>query len=147
VQQNFKALERMQPAQVMSPVTAFLGRYGLLVLWLAFGPIVASAARHSGFAPPSESVPYPLGAALVTWAILGGQSGIVWFASRRSHGLRVAFGVSALLLVACVGTIATDMPGYAYVPVWYQVILTTVVGLAWRMQSSANRAAGSVPPG
>ena len=124
---------------MIQPFKAFLARYGLLLLWLMFGPILANAARSPGFVTDPDSVPYPLGAALVTWGILGIESLIIQFILRLTGGLQIAFSLCALLLVGGVVTTVTDMPGYYYVPTLYQLALTAMLGVAWVVRSVTRR--------
>ena len=128
----------------MNGFTTFLRRYGLLVLWLAFAPLTAIAARQPGFVHNPETVLYPWIAALLTWGILGIESALFYyFVVRSARGIRFAFLIAALLMVACAVTTVTDMPGYYYVPLRYQFVLTVSLGVAWLSGALGRRLRGS----
>jgi len=110
---------------------ALLRRYGLLLVWLAFGVLTANAARNPGFVAHPETAPYPWRAALATWAILGLESAVFYLIARSRRRLRFAFALAALLFVGDCFTIVTDMPGYYYMPCFYQLALTLWFGIAW----------------
>lgn len=61
----------------MKGLVTLLRRCGLLLLWLAFGPILANAARNPGLVLNPETVPYPWVGVFVTWGMLGLESAIV----------------------------------------------------------------------
>ena len=53
-------------------------RYGLVLYWLVFAMYTLYAARNPGFVAPGTRVPYPWGGVLVTWAVLGVLTGILY---------------------------------------------------------------------
>lgn len=123
----------------MNRLETFLGRYGLLLLWLAFAPIIAIAARNPGFVPNPEAVPYPWRAALVTWGLLGLQSAVLFWLTRSPRRLPVAFGLALLLLVGSLVATPTDMPRYEYVPGQYHLVLVIGLGLVWATRTMTSR--------
>lgn len=124
----------------MDRIRSFLTRYWLLLLWLGFAPITAEAARHPGFVPHPETVPYPWRAALETWGILGIESAAFYLILRLRRGIPIAFGIALLLLIASVLTMVTDMPGYSYVPAQYHLGLVAILGITWAARAVIHRA-------
>ncbi len=124
----------------MNRIRHLLKGYWPLLLWVAFGPITAEAARSPGFAPNPESVPYPWGAALLTWARLGVEAGIFTLILKPGHRLPLAFALAAALLFLSVRFYVTDMPGYHYVPGRFHLALVIILGLVW-VAATARRPA------
>ena len=54
--------------------------------------------------------------------------------------------VVALLFVASVLTSVTDMPGYYYVPGFYQLVLLVTIGAAWAFTVANSRRERAGPP-
>ena len=123
----------------MNRLATLFGRYGLLLLWLAFAPIIAMAARNPGFVSHPEAVPYPWRAALVTWGLLGLESAVLFWLVRSPRRLPVAFGLALLLLVGSLVATPTDMPGYEYVPGQYHLVLVVSLGLVWATRAMSSR--------
>lgn len=121
---------------------AFLGRFGLLLLWLAFGPITAGAVRSPGLGRVGEITPYPWDAALITWGILGLEAAVFYLILRSGRRLPRAFGLAALLwVVGSVNITSIDfvMPGPPGVLVLYQFGLTVSLGIAWAVTRRRDR--------
>ena len=131
----------------MKRLVALLSRYGLLLLWLAFGPITANAARDPGFVLNGETVPYPWTTAVATWGILGLETAVVYMILRRRRGFPIAFTLVALLFAGSVLTTVTDMPGYVYVPSRYHLALLLTLGAAWTFTVADRRGRQRNHPG
>jgi hypothetical protein len=116
-----------------------LKRYWPLLLWIAFAPITAEAARNPGFVPNPESVPYSWGAALLTWARLGIEAGIFTLVLRSGRRLPLAFALAAVLFFLSMVFYVTDMPGYSYVPGRFHLALVTILGVLWMVDASGRR--------
>ena len=57
---------RFSQEAAMNRAKQLLNSYWLILVWLAFGPITADAARNPGSVLNREAVPYPWEAALLT---------------------------------------------------------------------------------
>jgi len=129
----------------MTRLSAFLRRYGLILLWLAFAPVVAFAARNPGLVRFPEAVPYPWRGALITWGILGIETAALTWLVQSNRRLPLAFALALLLAAASLATTATDMPGYWYVPARYHVVLAVSLGVAWTALAMTRRPHRSDP--
>ncbi len=107
---------------------SLVGRYGLLALWLAFGPITAYAAQYPGLAPYPGTVPYPWLAAIGTWAFLGLES-VAFYLLLRS-GRRLGLAMWALVLLGVALLSVFDMPGFLYALAAYQLALAARLAVA-----------------
>ena len=108
-----------------------LKKYWLVLLWLAFGPITADAARNPGFVLDPDAVPYPWLAALFTWARLGVECAVFFLILRSGRRLPWAVALAAILFFLSIMLWVTDMPGYHYVPAQFHFVLLLLLGLVW----------------
>jgi hypothetical protein len=105
-----------------SRLGVWLRRYGLAAYWLVYAILTLDWARHPGFVPDPESVPYPWGAVFVTWGVVAVAVGILYAILRpptfhQSWGrLGGALLFTAGLTLLAAMTFLSDMPGYYYVP-------------------------------
>jgi len=109
-------------------------KYGLVLLWLCFGPVIANAAHHPGLVANPQSVPYPWQSAMALWLVLGIESAVFFLILRRGRRFPLAFGLAVLLLAGSSMMTWTDMPGLYYVPLQFHLCLTILIGAAWTVR-------------
>jgi len=110
--------------------------------WLAFAAFTLDAARNPGFVMHPDEVPYPWGAALITVALLGGQTAALnatLMPLRTTRSWRRVAGASALAFLFAllsIATMVTDMPGYYYAPRLFaltNLFVVPLIGVAFQL--------------
>jgi len=130
-----------------------LRRYCLVVYWALFAAFTLHQAQYPGMMLHPEQWRYPWGPAVVVVLLLAVLIAGLYLILRpasyhRSWGrLLGALGYSAALVVLGSFTIATDLPGYWYVPAEFAVVtfagvvffaLVQVSAALWRRWEHAN---------
>jgi len=119
----------------MEAATAFARKYGLIFYWAAFAGFAAYAATKPGYMPTSLRALYPYAypwrGLFMMWGLLAVFVWILyWIIQKNPRPWRricVAFLYSLTLLVVCFLSLATDLPGLAYVPLLFSLV--TFIGV------------------
>src|SRR5688572_27363146 len=99
-------------------------RYLYALYWLVFAVLSVSGAESPGLVLHPEAVRFPWLGLMVMWALLAFGVGAlyailgpsIWKTSWPRFG--AALALSGALLVFCMLTFVTDMPGLYYIPTW-----------------------------
>lgn len=114
-------------------------RYLYALYWLVFACLSVSAAQSPGYVLHPESVPFPWPGLMVLWALLALAVGVFYVILRpgvwETSWLRFggALALSGALLMSCILTLVTDMPGLYYIPTSFALTTfsaLTIIGLA-----------------
>ena len=116
-------------------VVDIIRRYGFLGYWAVFAIWTLRAGQQPGLVPPGVVISYPWLGVLMTWTILGVEVCILYaiLRPRTSQGSLRRLG-AALLFSFCLAvwevmSIATDMPGFAYMPATFALVTTAILGV------------------
>ena len=120
-------------------VTAKIRRYGLAAYWVLFAAYTMYMAREPGLMLHPEQWTYPWASALAVCAVLAVLVTILHailrpVSYRRSWGRLICALIYSVALVGLgLATVATDMPGHAYVPGIFSLatlLLVVILGAA-----------------
>lgn len=124
-----------------------LRRYGLVGYWAVFAVWTLRAGEQPGLTPPGVVISYPWWGVEWTWIILAVDVSILYAILRPRTFQGSLWRLSAALLFAfCLASwevmsVATDMPGFAYMPAIFSLITATILTM-WIVATAAFRWVG-----